>query len=103
MNTERRLLTTTEAAARAGITPAYVRLLALMGKFPYQRIGPLIVVEVEHLDAWNTERKDKSARRLARVTDTRTPEALEQERALELEGYAQWRRERGMDGGGNPS
>lgn len=64
-----KLLTTTEAATRAGITPAYVRLLALTGKVPYQRIGPLICVTAEDLDAWNQARREKATRRLARKVE----------------------------------
>lgn len=58
------LITTTEAGRRAGVTPAYVRYLALTGRIPHTRIGRMICVTPQDLDAWNEERRARRRRRL---------------------------------------
>jgi len=57
-------LTTMEAAQLAGITPTYVRFLALTGRLRYSRFGRSYMINPDDLETWSHKRAARRERRL---------------------------------------
>lgn len=57
-------LTTQEAATLAGVTPTYVRFLALTGRVRYSRFGRSYMINPDDLETWSRKRAARRERRL---------------------------------------